>query len=92
MILNDAGKIADECWIAIPKHFPHAVLHEHIVMPNHVHAIIELTDANNVGANNHSPQCMMRTINGRKIFRPYKHRSNRHQKQLVQLFVDIKQV
>ena len=42
MILNDAGKIADKCWLEIPKHFPDAVLHEHIVMPNHVHGIIEL--------------------------------------------------
>ena len=42
MILNDAGKIADECWQEIPKHFPDSVLHEHIVMPNHVHGIIEL--------------------------------------------------
>ncbi len=42
MILNDTGKIADECWLEIPKHFPNTVLHEHIVMPNHVHGIIEL--------------------------------------------------
>ena len=42
MILNDAGKIADECWLEIPKHFLDSVLHEHIVMPNHVHGIIEL--------------------------------------------------
>ncbi|BAU56100.1 transposase [Mucilaginibacter gotjawali] len=42
MILNDAGKIANECWLKIPEHFPDAVLHEHVVMPNHVHGIIEL--------------------------------------------------
>ena len=40
MVLNDAGKIADECWLEIPKHFPNVVLHEHIVMPNHVHGIV----------------------------------------------------
>jgi putative transposase len=55
MILNDAGKIANECWLNIPEHFPNAVLHEHVVMPNHVHGIIELSgtattvDENNVG-------------------------------------------
>ena len=43
MILNDAGKTANECWLEIPKHFPNVILHEHIVMPNHVHGIIELT-------------------------------------------------
>jgi len=47
MILNDAGIIANECWLDIPKHFPNSVLHEYIVMPNHVHGIIELT---NVGS------------------------------------------
>jgi putative transposase len=46
MILNDAGKIADECWVKIPEHFPNAVLHEHVVMPNHVHGIIELVNDN----------------------------------------------
>ena len=44
MILNDAGKAANECWLKIPEHFPNAVLHEHVVMPNHVHGIIELND------------------------------------------------
>jgi putative transposase len=42
MILNEAGKMADECWLNIPKHFPNTVLHEHVVMPNHIHGIIEL--------------------------------------------------
>ena len=55
MILNDAGKIADEGWLEIPKHFPNAVLHEHIIMPNHVHGIVELTDVTNVGAENFLP-------------------------------------
>jgi putative transposase len=41
MRLNDAGKIANDCWLQ--KHFPNAILHEHIVMPNHVHGIIELS-------------------------------------------------
>jgi putative transposase len=51
MILNDAGKIAHECWLEIPNHFPNVVLHEFVVMPNHIHGIIEFV----VGANNHSP-------------------------------------
>jgi putative transposase len=57
MVLNDAGKIAVECWLEIPKHFPNAVLHKHIVMPNHVHGIIELIKivSSNVGAENFPP-------------------------------------
>ncbi len=51
MILNDAGKIAHECWLEIPNHFPNVVLHEFVIMPNHIHGIIEFV----VVANNNSP-------------------------------------
>jgi REP element-mobilizing transposase RayT len=54
MILNDAGNIANECWLEIPNHFPNSILHEHIVMPNHVHGIIELTGT--VGVQNFESQ------------------------------------
>lgn len=53
MILNECGKIAKECWEEIPNHFPLARLHSFIIMPNHVHGIIEITE--NVGAKNFSP-------------------------------------
>jgi putative transposase len=49
MILNNAGNIANDCWIEIPKHFPNAVLHNYVIMPNHVHGIIELIDKNGCG-------------------------------------------
>lgn len=42
MKLNKAGRFADKCWLEIPNHFPNAVLHEYIVMPNHIHGIIEI--------------------------------------------------
>jgi putative transposase len=42
MILNDAGEIANQSWSEIPTHFPNVVLHEFVIMPNHVHGIIEL--------------------------------------------------
>jgi REP element-mobilizing transposase RayT len=54
MILNDAGRIANECWMNIPQHFPNVVLHEYIIMPNHIHGIIELTTMA-VGTNKNSP-------------------------------------
>jgi putative transposase len=44
MILNDFGKIADECWRAIPEHFPFVELGAYVVMPNHVHGIIVIHD------------------------------------------------
>jgi putative transposase len=40
MVLNDFGKIADECWRAIPEHFPFIELGAYVVMPNHVHGVI----------------------------------------------------
>jgi putative transposase len=48
MVLNEYGKIADKCWNQIPQHFPHAELDECIIMPNHIHGIINIT--RNVGA------------------------------------------
>ena len=106
MILNDAGKITNECWMEIPKHFPNAVLYEHIVMPNHVHGIIELI-SEPVGAENFPPN-----KNGMNDYSPNKNRADDyspnkngmndvngvenfpplrfHQKPLVRLFGDLK--
>ena len=54
MILNDLGKIADEYWCAIPKHFPFVELGAYIIMPNHVHGVIVIRKddsvTNGVGA------------------------------------------
>lgn len=44
MVLNQAGRIADQCWREIPNHFPRAVVDEHAVMPNHVHGMLQLVD------------------------------------------------
>ncbi len=54
MILNEAGKHTEKCWLEIPMHYPNTVLHAYIIMPNHIHGIIEIADSP-VGANNHSP-------------------------------------
>ena len=40
MQLNDFGRLADQCWRAIPEHFPNIELDAYIIMPNHVHGII----------------------------------------------------
>jgi len=40
MQLSDIGKIAQNYWNQIPKHFPFVQLNEFVVMPNHVHGII----------------------------------------------------
>jgi putative transposase len=54
MRLNDAGKIAEACWLAIPTHFPSVHLETIVVMPNHVHGIVVIADRV-VGTKNFSP-------------------------------------
>jgi putative transposase len=46
MNLSDAGKIACQCWSDIPMHFPNVLLDAFIIMPNHVHGIIFITEQN----------------------------------------------
>jgi putative transposase len=56
--LNDAGRIAERCWLDIPHHFPHTELDTFVVMPNHLHGIIWIVRdivGNPVGAKNFLP-------------------------------------
>ena len=49
MRLSAIGAVAQECWRLIPNHFPNAALGEFIVMPNHIHGIVIIDDANRCG-------------------------------------------
>lgn len=44
MNLNDAGEMLWAQWEALPERFPHVELDEFIVMPNHGHGILVITD------------------------------------------------
>lgn len=44
MQLSRFGKIVSYTWQDLPKHYPHAVLDEFCIMPNHVHFVIVFTD------------------------------------------------
>ena len=58
MILNYGGQVAEKCWSEIPLHFPNVVLHEYIIMPNHLHGMIQLSPINahdTVGVENFQP-------------------------------------
>lgn len=51
MILNNIGQIVDNAIINIPKYCDNRVIiHERIVMPNHIHFIMQITDDRGVGA------------------------------------------
>ena len=47
VMLNEAGRVAERCWKEIPEHFRDVVLHEFVIMPNHVHGILEIVGAKN---------------------------------------------
>jgi putative transposase len=56
MQTNIYGQIVGECWNEISNHFPHVVLDQWIVMPNHFHGILVFShDAIPVGARYISP-------------------------------------
>jgi putative transposase len=42
MIFSELGKIADKCWRKITNHSTNVELGAHVVMPNHVHGILNL--------------------------------------------------
>jgi putative transposase len=44
MKLNDAGRIACDLWQKLPERFPTIVLDEMVVMPNHFHGTLFITD------------------------------------------------
>ncbi|MDO4230182.1 MAG: hypothetical protein Q4C98_10230 [Capnocytophaga sp.] len=56
--LSDIGRIANQCWKEIPNHFKNVVLHSFVIMPNHIHGIIEIinNDSDSVGENYYSPK------------------------------------
>lgn len=56
--LNAAGEMLWEQWLALPQRFPNVELDEFVVMPNHVHGILLITDESDItrrGAPSWSP-------------------------------------
>ena len=42
MELSDAGQVAHDYWLEIPKYKPQVILDEFVVMPNHMHGLLGL--------------------------------------------------
>ncbi len=60
MHLSTCGEIVHDCWCAIPKHFPFIELDMSVIMPNHFHGIVVITENDlykndSVGATHASP-------------------------------------
>jgi len=47
MVLSGIGEIADKFWLKIPGHFPFVKLDYYVVMPNHVHGILQIDHGDN---------------------------------------------
>ncbi len=56
MLLNEYGDIVMKCWDTIVGHFYNVKIDEVIVMPNHIHGIVSLS---NVGAQFIAPDVMI---------------------------------
>jgi len=52
MILNEFGIIAHDEWLNTPKIRPNVELRKFVIMPNHIHGIIQMHD---IGANRIRP-------------------------------------
>jgi putative transposase len=48
MQLSEVGKIVEDCWLAIPNHCPNVILDEYVIMPNHIHGLLEIIDLSNL--------------------------------------------
>ena len=47
MQLSEIGKLAEQYWLEIPKHFPFIELGNFVVMPNHFHGILIINNISN---------------------------------------------
>ncbi len=60
MQLNKYGKIVHDSWKWLEQQYDYIRLHEFIIMPNHMHGIIEIT---NVGARGKAPHELIGGLN-----------------------------
>ncbi|MEE9914146.1 MAG: transposase [Deltaproteobacteria bacterium] len=52
MILNDSGVIVQNSWLDLPNHYSNCNLDEFVVMPNHVHGILNIADISSANVGN----------------------------------------
>jgi len=43
MLLNEAGRLVQSEWLALPARFPKVYLEDFVIMPNHLHGLIVLS-------------------------------------------------
>ena len=54
------GEYACQCWEQIPNHFPQIILHDYVVMPNHIHGILQIDNSNDTSFKSNDCRCLGR--------------------------------
>ena len=57
MVLSKFGLVATQQWEKLPKRFPNIELGAHVVMPNHMHGIIIITNGRGTAGNQNDLDC-----------------------------------
>ena len=65
LVASPIGEFVNECWATIPLHFPNVILDEYVLMPNHLHGILQIADLKQCG---HRPAMM--TANAEAFGKP----------------------
>jgi putative transposase len=55
MQMSDLGKIVEGCWKGLPAHFKRIEVEPFVIMPNHLHGIITIHEADCRGTIYHAP-------------------------------------
>ena len=81
ILFSPIGEIAKRCWEEIPEHFSNVELDEYVIMPNHIHGIIMITECrdliNQIPTKNY-PLMKNQKVTLGKIIRHYKARTAKH--------------
>src|SRR5688500_3166210 len=68
-VLSPFGLIVEKCWHALPRHYPNVALGEFVIMPNHIHGIVRLTEEQQNTPRPHLSELMrwLKAFSGRHI-------------------------
>ncbi|MBI3125295.1 MAG: transposase [Ignavibacteriales bacterium] len=78
VILNAKGKIVEDCWFDLQNHYPNCELDYYVIMPDHFHGIIIITEQDIVSRDGSETHPNKNRIHGlSEIIRSFKSYSSR---------------
>jgi len=72
VILNSKGKIVEDCWFDLRNHYPNCELDYYVIMPDHFHGIIIITEQDIVRDGSETHPNMNRNHGLSEIIRSFK--------------------